>query len=162
MAINPASALLGRLPRDPQKPAQRPNRRLPRKYSAAKLPIRPRKKDRMCGLKRSLCSDGYLSWRASNSSTRTAVAPEYSYESLERKRPPISRSDVGGGIPLEFIEDNHGGVGLRSREKARRSGGGRFQYITESRIRNARLPQNDSWSQYGTVLRLFGEDHCAQ
>jgi transcriptional regulator with XRE-family HTH domain len=47
MAISLASALRGLLPRALQKPPQRPNRRLPRKQSAAKLPMRPRKNDRM-------------------------------------------------------------------------------------------------------------------
>src|SRR5450830_2161599 len=47
MAISLASALPGPLPRAPQKPPKRPNRRLPRKQSAAKLPMRPRKNDRL-------------------------------------------------------------------------------------------------------------------
>ena len=47
MAISLASALRGLLPRALQKPLQRPNRWLPRKQSAAKLPMRPRKNDSM-------------------------------------------------------------------------------------------------------------------
>ena len=70
----------------------------------------------MCGLKRSLCSDGHGAGGASNSSTRTAVARSSASKVWKGKDPPISRSDVGGGIPFEFIEDNRGGVGVRFRE----------------------------------------------
>jgi hypothetical protein len=44
MAISLASAFLGPLPRDLQKPQLRPNRRLLRKQPAAKLPMRPEKR----------------------------------------------------------------------------------------------------------------------
>jgi hypothetical protein len=47
MAISLASALPAPLPRAPQKLLQHPNRRLLRKQSAAKLPMRPGKSDRI-------------------------------------------------------------------------------------------------------------------
>ena len=54
-----ACVLLGPLPRAPRKPPQRPNRRLPRKQFAAKLPMRLGKNDRI-QVSREALSDAVL------------------------------------------------------------------------------------------------------
>ncbi len=63
---------------------------------------------------------------------------------------------------VEFIGENGGGLGVRLRKPAKDkvaeicgSAHGRF------RIRNTPSAQKYSWSQYGTMVGLFGEDHCA-
>jgi hypothetical protein len=37
-----------------------------------------------------------------------------------------------------------------------------FAAFSRFRTRNKPSPQNDPWSQGGTMLSLLGEDHCAQ
>jgi hypothetical protein len=95
MAISLASALPRPLPCAPQKPPQRPTR--PRKQSAAKLRMHPRKNDRisLATIHRAESVDGKTAMTFANASA-------------------IRRALENAGV--ELIEENGGGLGVRLKQ----------------------------------------------